>query len=689
MLDRLSLQSDMARFRLYAGTEVDLSSDARLTERRVRAEPLWSEANLSQNKSIDTSVVEESAKVDNVVEKKMNEKVDTKLDEMVDTKTDDTMKERIDTKPLEKEEKREQSMVSEPMDLDEEEMMRLVNESVREAVASREPSPKPSPITPSLNVPEASPASIPAEPVSQPAVPANSAVAPAEVVTREKPVSSPVTPLEAPVSQFVTEAASPVATPNPSKPLMASSAEESVSSPANVSASQVFPANPTQGTSLIADSDPFTAPAELLSSSAHEGSPQPNEDSLEFADLTASMIDSIPLAPVLSASTVERSIMSRSAVKSSFDQLGRSPVDRNPVGESLVDRAGDEVCVELTVNQATVNQATVNQPAVNQPIVNQPAVNQHMVNQLIVNQPIVNQPAVNQPIVNQPIVNQPAVNQPAVNQPAVNQPIVNQPPVNQPTITQPATTQLATTQPTITRESRPSITRRRRRTFQPAIAVEVQTTSVEANTEPVTRPSELESDISVEPAELMKAIDALQPAHVEPTQPADPSARPSVLSSLSTDSVNEAALERAMEVAMETVDSAPHLLKPAENHVVSPTRTNKQPSEIRRVSIGISPAPIQLIRRSSATRPSTEQSPIQPSCSTAIKHISARRVSLQPTPPPPRDVPPPPPLGMIRRSRPSLVRPSKEMASSHNFSERGQQGKVGPSLWEVLLSNHL
>ena len=185
MLDRLSLQSDMARFRLYAGTEVDLSSDARLTERRVRAEPLWSEANLSQNKSIDTSVVEESAKVDNVVEKKMNEKVDTKLDEMVDTKTDDTMKERIDTKPLEEEEKREQSMVSEPMDLDEEEMMRLVNESVREAVASREPSPKPSPITPSLNVPEASPASIPAEPVSQPAVPANSAVAPAEVVTRE------------------------------------------------------------------------------------------------------------------------------------------------------------------------------------------------------------------------------------------------------------------------------------------------------------------------------------------------------------------------------------------------------------------------------------------------------------------------------------------------------------------------
>ena len=179
MLDRLSLQSDMARFRLYAGTEVDLSSDARLTERRVRAEPLWSEANLSQSKSIDTSVVEESAKVDNVVEKKMNEKVDTKLDEMVDTKTDDTMKERIDTKPLEEEEKREQSMVSEPMDLDEEEMMRLVNESVREAVASREPSPKPSPITPSLNVPEASPASIPAEPVSQPAVPANSAVAPA------------------------------------------------------------------------------------------------------------------------------------------------------------------------------------------------------------------------------------------------------------------------------------------------------------------------------------------------------------------------------------------------------------------------------------------------------------------------------------------------------------------------------
>ena len=644
MLDRLSLQSDMARFRLYAGTEVDLSSDARLTERRVRAEPLWSEANLSQSKSIDTSVVEESAKVDNVVEKKMNEKVDTKLDEMVDTKTDDTMKERIDTKPLEEEEKREQSMVSEPMDLDEEEMMRLVNESVREAVASREPSPKPSPITPSLNVPEASPASIPAEPVSQPAVPANSAVAPAEVVTREKPVSSPVTPLEAPVSQFVTEAASPVATPNPSKPLMASSAEESVSSPANVSASQVFPANPTQGTSLIADSDPFTAPAELLSSSAHEGSPQPNEDSLEFADLTASMIDSIPLAPVLSASTVERSIMGRSAVKSSFGQLGRSPVDRNPVGESLVDRAGDEVCAELTVNQATVNQATVNQP--------------------IVNQPIVNQPAVNQPIVNQPIVNQPIVNQPAVNQPA---------------ITQPATTP----------ESRPSITRRRRRTFQPAIAVEVQTTSVEANTEPVTRPSELESDISVEPAELMKAIDALQPAHVEPTQPADPSARPSVLSSLSTDSVNEAALERAMEVAMETVDSAPHLLKPAENHVVSPTRTNKQPSEIRRVSIGISPAPIQLIRRSSATRPSTEQSPIQPSCSTAIKHISARRVSLQPTPPPPRDVPPPPPLGMIRRSRPSLVRPSKEMASSHNFSERGQQGRVGPSLWEVLFSNHL
>ena len=614
----------MARFRLYAGTEVDLSSDARLTERRVRAEPLWSEANLSQSKSIDTSVVEESAKVDNVVEKKMNEKVDTKLDEMVDTKTDDTMKERIDTKPLEEEEKREQSMVSEPMDLDEEEMMRLVNESVREAVASREPSPKPSPITPSLNVPEASPASIPAEPVSQPAVPANSAVAPAEVVTREKPVSSPVTPLEAPVSQSVTEAASPVATPNPSKPLMASSAEESVSSPANVSASQVFPANPTQGTSLIADSDPFTAPAELLSSSAHEGSPQPNEDSLEFADLTASMIDSIPLAPVLSASTVERSIMGRSAVKSSFDQLGRSPVDRNPVGESLVDRAGDEVCAELTVNQATVNQATVNQPIVNQPIVNQPA-------------------------------------------------------VNQPTTTQPATTP----------ESRPSITRRRRRTFQPAIAVEVQTTSVEANTEPVTRPSELESDISVEPAELMKAIDALQPAHVEPTQPADPSARPSVLSSLSTDSVNEAALERAMEVAMETVDSAPHLLKPAENHVVSPTRTNKQPSEIRRVSIGISPAPIQLIRRSSATRPSTEQSPIQPSCSTAIKHISARRVSLQPTPPPPRDVPPPPPLGMIRRSRPSLVRPSKEMASSHNFSERGQQGKVGPSLWEVLFSNHL
>ena len=659
MLDRLSLQSDMARFRLYAGTEVDLSSDARLTERRVRAEPLWSEANLSQNKSIDTSVVEESAKVDNVVEKKMNEKVDTKLDEMVDTKTDDTMKERIDTKPLEEEEKREQSMVSEPMDLDEEEMMRLVNESVREAVASREPSPKPSPITPSLNVPEASPASIPAEPVSQPAVPANSAVAPAEVVTREKPVSSPVTPLEAPVSQFVTEAASPVATPNPSKPLMASSAEESVSSPANVSASQVFPANPTQGTSLIADSDPFTAPAELLSSSAHEGSPQPNEDSLEFADLTASMIDSIPLAPVLSASTVERSIMGRSAVKSSFDQLGRSPVDRNPVGESLVDRAGDEVCAELTVNQATVNQATVNQP--------------------IVNQPIVNQPAVNQPIVNQPIVNQPIVNQPAVNQPIVNQPIVNQPAVNQPAITQPATTP----------ESRPSITRRRRRTFQPAIAVEVQTTSVEANTEPVTRPSELESDISVEPAELMKAIDALQPAHVEPTQPADPSARPSVLSSLSTDSVNEAALERAMEVAMETVDSAPHLLKPAENHVVSPTRTNKQPSEIRRVSIGISPAPIQLIRRSSATRPSTEQSPIQPSCSTAIKHISARRVSLQPTPPPPRDVPPPPPLGMIRRSRPSLVRPSKEMASSHNFSERGQQGRVGPSLWEVLFSNHL
>ena len=624
MLDRLSLQSDMARFRLYAGTEVDLSSDARLTERRVRAEPLWSEANLSQSKSIDTSVVEESAKVDNVVEKKMNEKVDTKLDEMVDTKTDDTMKERIDTKPLEEEEKREQSMVSEPMDLDEEEMMRLVNESVREAVASREPSPKPSPITPSLNVPEASPASIPAEPVSQPAVPANSAVAPAEVVTREKPVSSPVTPLEAPVSQSVTEAASPVATPNPSKPLMASSAEESVSSPANVSASQVFPANPTQGTSLIADSDPFTAPAELLSSSAHEGSPQPNEDSLEFADLTASMIDSIPLAPVLSASTVERSIMGRSAVKSSFDQLGRSPVDRNPVGESLVDRAGDEVCAELTVNQATVNQATVNQPIVNQPIVNQPA-------------------------------------------------------VNQPAITQPATTP----------ESRPSITRRRRRTFQPAIAVEVQTTSVEANTEPVTRPSELESDISVEPAELMKAIDALQPAHVEPTQPADPSTRPSVLSSLSTDSVNEAALERAMEVAMETVDSAPHLLKPAENHVVSPTRTNKQPSEIRRVSIGISPAPIQLIRRSSATRPSTEQSPIQPSCSTAIKHISARRVSLQPTPPPPRDVPPPPPLGMIRRSRPSLVRPSKEMASSHNFSERGQQGRVGPSLWEVLFSNHL
>ena len=659
MLDRLSLQSDMARFRLYAGTEVDLSSDARLTERRVRAEPLWSEANLSQSKSIDTSVVEESAKVDNVVEKKMNEKVDTKLDEMVDTKTDDTMKERIDTKPLEEEEKREQSMVSEPMDLDEEEMMRLVNESVREAVASREPSPKPSPITPSLNVPEASPASIPAEPVSQPAVPANSAVAPAEVVTREKPVSSPVTPLEAPVSQFVTEAASPVATPNPSKPLMASSAEESVSSPANVSASQVFPANPTQGTSLIADSDPFTAPAELLSSSAHEDSPQPNEDSLEFADLTASMIDSIPLAPVLSASTVERSIMSRSAVKSSFDQLGRSPVDRNPVGESLVDRAGDEVCVELTVNQ---------------PIVNQP----------MVNQPIVNQPIVNQPIVNQPMVNQPMVSQPTVNQPIVNQPMVNQPPVNQPTTTQPATTQ-----PTITPESRPSITRRRRRTFQPAIAVEVQTTSVEANTEPVTRPSELESDISVEPAELMKAIDALQPAHVEPTQPADPSARPSVLSSLSTDSVNEAALERAMEVAMETVDSAPHLLKPAENHVVSPTRTNKQPSEIRRVSIGISPAPIQLIRRSSATRPSTEQSPIQPSCSTAIKHISARRVSLQPTPPPPRDVPPPPPLGMIRRSRPSLVRPSKEMASSHNFSERGQQGRVGPSLWEVLFSNHL
>ena len=639
MLDRLSLQSDMARFRLYAGTEVDLSSDARLTERRVRAEPLWSEANLSQSKSIDTSVVEESAKVDNVVEKKMNEKVDTKLDEMVDTKTDDTMKERIDTKPLEEEEKREQSMVSEPMDLDEEEMMRLVNESVREAVASREPSPKPSPITPSLNVPEASPASIPAEPVSQPAVPANSAVAPAEVVTREKPVSSPVTPLEAPVSQFVTEAASPVATPNPSKPLMASSAEESVSSPANVSASQVFPANPTQGTSLIADSDPFTAPAELLSSSAHEDSPQPNEDSLEFADLTASMIDSIPLAPVLSASTVERSIMGRSAVKSSFDQLGRSPVDRNPVGESLVDRAGDEVCAELTVNQATVNQATVNQP--------------------IVNQPIVNQPIVNQPIVNQPIVNQPPVNQPAI------------------------------TQLTTTPESRPSITRRRRRTFQPAIAVEAQTASVEANTEPVTRPSELESDISVEPAELMKAIDALQPAHVEPTQPADPSARPSVLSSLSTDSVNEAALERAMEVAMETVDSAPHLLKPAENHVVSPTRTNKQPSEIRRVSIGISPAPIQLIRRSSATRPSTEQSPIQPSCSTAIKHISARRVSLQPTPPPPRDVPPPPPLGMIRRSRPSLVRPSKEMASSHNFSERGQQGRVGPSLWEVLFSNHL
>ena len=669
----------MARFRLYAGTEVDLSSDARLTERRVRAEPLWSEANLSQNKSIDTSVVEESAKVDNVVEKKMNEKVDTKLDEMVDTKTDDTMKERIDTKPLEKEEKREQSMVSEPMDLDEEEMMRLVNESVREAVASREPSPKPSPITPSLNVPEASPASIPAEPVSQPAVPANSAVAPAEVVTREKPVSSPVTPLEAPVSQFVTEAASPVATPNPSKPLMASSAEESVSSPANVSASQVFPANPTQGTSLIADSDPFTAPAELLSSSAHEGSPQPNEDSLEFADLTASMIDSIPLAPVLSASTVERSIMGRSAVKSSFDQLGRSPVDRNPVGESLVDRAGDEVCAELTVNQATVNQATVNQATVNQPIVNQPIVNQPMVNQPIVNQPAVNQPIVNQPMVNQPIVNQPTVNQPIVNQPIVNQPIVNQPAVNQPAITQPTTTP----------ESRPSITRRRRRTFQPAIAVEVQTTSVEANTEPVTRPSELESDISVEPAELMKAIDALQPAHVEPTQPADPSARPSVLSSLSTDSVNEAALERAMEVAMETVDSAPHLLKPAENHVVSPTRTNKQPSEIRRVSIGISPAPIQLIRRSSATRPSTEQSPIQPSCSTAIKHISARRVSLQPTPPPPRDVPPPPPLGMIRRSRPSLVRPSKEMASSHNFSERGQQGRVGPSLWEVLLSNHL
>ena len=641
----------MARFRLYAGTEVDLSSDARLTERRVRAEPLWSEANLSQSKSIDTSVVEESAKVDNVVEKKMNEKVDTK--------TDDTMKKRIDTKPLEEEEKREQSMMSEPMDLDEEEMMRLVNESVREAVASREPSP----ITPSLNVPEASPASIPAEPVSQPAVPANSAVAPAEVVTREKPVSSPVTPLEAPVSQSVTEAASPVATPNPSKPLMASSAEESVSSPANVSASQVFPANPTQGTSLIADSVPFTAPAELLSSSAHEDSPQPNEDSLEFADLTASMIDSIPLAPVLSASTVERSIMGRSAVKSSFDQLGRSPVDRNPVGESLVDRAGDEVGVE------SVSQPIVNQPAVNQPIVNQPIVNQPMVNQHAVNQPIVNQPMVNQPMVNQPIVNQPAVNQPAVNQPAVNQPAI--------------------TQPAITRESRPSITRRRRRTFQPAIAVEAQTASVETNTEPVTHPSELESDISVEPAELMKAIDALQPAHVEPTQPADPSARPSVLSSLSTDSVNETALERAMEVAMETVDSAPHLLKPAENHVVSPTRTNKQPSEIRRVSIGISPAPIQLIRRSSATRPSTEQSPIQPSCSTAIKHISARRVSLQPTPPPPRDVPPPPPLGMIRRSRPSLVRPSKEMASSHNFSERGQQGKVGPSLWEVLFSNHL
>ena len=648
MLDRLSLQSDMARFRLYAGTEVDLSSDARLTERRVRAEPLWSEANLSQSKSIDTSVVEESAKVDNVVEKKMNEKVDTKLDEMVDTKTDDTMKERIDTKPLEEEEKREQSMVSEPMDLDEEEMMRLVNESVREAVASREPSP----ITPSLNVPEASPASIPAELVSQPAVPANSAVAPAEVVTREKPVSSPVTPLEAPVSQFVTEAASPVATPNPSKPLMASSAEESVSSPANVSASQVFPANPTQGTSLIADSDPFTAPAELLSSSAHEDSPQPNEDSLEFADLTASMIDSIPLAPVLSASTVERSIMGRSAVKSSFDQLGRSPVDRNPVGESLVDRAGDEVCVDPSVVEVGVES------------VNQPMVNQHAVNQPMVNQPIVNQPMVNQPIVNQPAVNQPAVNQPAVNQPAI-------------------------TQPAITPESRPSTTRRRRRTFQPAIAVEAQTASVEANTEPVTRPSELESDISVEPAELMKAIDALQPAHVEPTQPADPSARPSVLSSLSTDSVNETALERAMEVAMETVDSAPHLLKPAENHVVSPTRTNKQPSEIRRVSIGISPAPIQLIRRSSATRPSTEQSPIQPSCSTAIKHISARRVSLQPTPPPPRDVPPPPPLGMIRRSRPSLVRPSKEMASSHNFSERGQQGRVGPSLWEVLFSNHL
>ena len=615
----------MARFRLYAGTEVDLSSDARLTERRVRAEPLWSEANLSQSKSIDTSVVEESAKVDNVVEKKMNEKVDTK--------TDDTMKERIDTKPPEEEEKREQSMVSEPMDLDEEEMMRLVNESVREAVASREPSP----ITPSLNVPEASPASIPAEPVSQPAVPANSAVAPAEVVTREKPVSSPVTPLEAPVSQFVTEAASPVATPNPSKPLMASSAEESVSSPANVSASQVFPANPTQGTSLIADSDPFTAPAELLSSSAHEDSPQPNEDSLEFADLTASMIDSIPLAPVLSASTVERSIMGRSAVKSSFDQLGRSPVDRNPVGESLVDRAGDEVCADPSVVEVGVES---------------------------VSQPIVNQPIVNQPIVNQPIVNQSPVNQSSVNQPAI-------------------------TQPTTTPESRPSTTRRRRRTFQPAIAVEAQTASVEANTEPVTRPSELESDISVEPAELMKAIDALQPAHVEPTQPADPSTRPSVPSSLSTDSVNEAALERAMEVAMETVDSAPHLLKPAENHVVSPTRTNKQPSEIRRVSIGISPAPIQLIRRSSATRPSTEQSPIQPSCSTAIKHISARRVSLQPTPPPPRDVPPPPPLGMIRRSRPSLVRPSKEMASSHNFSERGQQGRVGSSLWEVLFSNHL
>ena len=628
MLDRLSLQSDMARFHLFSGTNTDVFSDSRLAERRVQSEPLLSEADLPKSKSVDGG-----ESLDREEEVDANAEVDTNPNADADANAN--------TMPLGEESKQEATVAGESVELDEEEMMRLLDESVKEAVASPRLSPEPSA---ALSKPS------PAEPVSQSDIPTNPAVSPAQTVAKEYSFSAnPAVPMKNAVSQPADVASSPIATPKPS---VVSPAEESVSSSVNTPVNPV-PVTPSAN-SFVAAPEPPAASVEPLPSSVRNPLQHADSNSLEFPDLTASMIDSIPLAPVVSSSFLEQSIMGHSIMEGSIYQpsFGQNPVNQNPVNLPSVD--------QLPVNQSPIDQNPVNQLSVNQS---------------------------------------------PVNQLSINLPSVDQPPVNQPPVT--------------TGDIRP-ISRRRRKTYQPAIAVETEVASARASaesiseptqpvftqpnptqTEPIqpkliqpepiqpepthieptqpSRPSQPDSDISIEPSELLKAVDVIQPTPAEIPPVSIPSSRPSALSSLSTDSVNESALEKAMEVAMETVDSAPHLLKSAETPLVSSLRRSGQQAEIRHVSIGITPTPIPLIHRSSSTRTS-EQPPIQPSRSTAIKRVSARRVSLQPPPPLPREVPPPPPPGAPRRGRPSLVRPSREAASSRNSSERRLPGRPSQPL---------